>query len=263
MRLSLTLPQFEARMAERGWVVFEGALDAQLVARMAADLEASWDVCRAIQVKNGVANDADHTVHHLVGVRPSFLDYLQASEALDGYFDSYFGGKYILNSFGGAINTKGRTSYAQRIHRDIRSFSGDLPLLLNTLVMLDDFTPDNGATWMMTGSHRMAEKPADADFYAQAERALGPAGSVLVFNSNLWHAGGDNVTDAARRSVTPMYCRPFIKQQFDYPRVLGYEAAPKLTAHVRQVVGFNARVPANLDEWYQPPERRMYRGDQG
>jgi len=263
MKLSLTLPQFEVRMAERGWVVFEGALDAKLVARMGADLEASWDVCRAVQVKNGVANDADHTVHHLIGIRPSFLDYLEASEALDPYFESYFAGKYILNSFGGAINTRGRTSYAQRIHRDIRSFSGDLPLLLNTLVMLDDFTPDNGATWMMTGSHRMAEKPAEADFYAQAERALGPAGSVLVFNSNLWHAGGDNVTDAARRSVTPMYCRPFIKQQFDYPRALGYEAAPGLTPHVRQVVGFNARTPANLDEWYQPPERRMYRGDQG
>jgi hypothetical protein len=29
------------------------------------------------------------------------------------------------------------------------------------------------------------------------------------------------------------------------------------------VLGYNARVPATLDEWYQPPERRMYRSDQG
>jgi hypothetical protein len=263
MKLTLSLDQFNAVMAERGWVVFEAAVAPELISRMAADLEAAWDVCREIQVKNGVANDADRTVHHLIGIRDSFLDYVDASAALDAHFEAYFGGKYILNSFGGAINTQGRTSYAQRVHRDIRSYSGDMPLLLNTLVMLDDFTPQNGATYMLSGGHRMAEKPSDEDFYARAERAIGPAGSVLVFNSNLWHAGGDNTTDRPRRSVTPMYCRPFIKPQFDYPRVLGYEAGASLAPHVRQVVGFNARVPANLDEWYQPPERRMYRGDQG
>jgi ectoine hydroxylase-related dioxygenase (phytanoyl-CoA dioxygenase family) len=263
MKLALTLDQFNATMAERGWVVFEAAVGPELVARMTADLEAAWDVCRAIQEKNGVANDADRTVHHLIGIRPSFLDYLDESEALDPYYEAYFGGRYILNSFGGAINTQGRTSYAQRVHRDIRSFSGDMPLLLNTLVMLDAFTPENGATFMLSGSHKAAEKPSDEDFYARAERATGPAGSVLVFNSNVWHAGGNNTTDAVRRSVTPMYCRPFIKQQYDYPRVLGYDAGPTLKPHTRQVVGYNARVPANLDEWYQPPERRMYRGDQG
>jgi ectoine hydroxylase-related dioxygenase (phytanoyl-CoA dioxygenase family) len=263
MKLSLTLDQFNQQMAERGWVVFERAVDTDLVSRMAADLESAWDVCRAIQERNGVATDADRTVHHLIGIRESFLDYVDETEALDPYFQAYFGGRYILNSFGGAINTKGRTSYAQRVHRDIRSFSGDMPLLLNTLVMLDDFTPENGATYMLSGSHKAAERPSDEDFYARAERAVGPAGSVLVFNSNVWHAGGDNTTERTRRSVTPMYCRPFIKQQFDYPRVLGYDAGPQLTPHTRQVIGFNARVPASLDEWYQPPERRMYRGDQG
>lgn len=263
MNLSLDLDQFNGQMADRGWVVFEAAVGQDLVARMADDLEAAWRICRDVQEKNGVASDADHTVHHLIGLKASFLDYIDASEALNPYYEGYFGGRYILNSFGGAINTQGRTSYAQRIHRDIRSYSGDMPLLLNTLVMLDDFTADNGATYMLSGSHKAAEKPLDENFYARAERATGPAGSVLVFNSNLWHAGGNNMTDRARRSVTPMYCRPFIKQQFDYPRALGYDAGPSLTAHTRQVIGYNARVPATLDEWYQPPERRMYRGDQG
>lgn len=263
MKLNLSLDDFRSQMATRGWVVFDAAVGQDLIARMAEDLEAAWDVCRAIQVRNGVANDADRTVHHLIGIRPSFMDYVDESEALDPYFEAYFGGKYILNSFGGAINTRGRTSYAQRIHRDIRSYSGDMPLLLNTLVMLDAFTPENGATFMLGGSHKAAEKPSDEDFYAHAERAVGPAGSVLVFNSNVWHAGGDNTTDQTRRSVTPMYSRPFIKQQFDYPRVVGYDAGSSLSPYARQVIGFNARVPANLDEWYQPPEKRMYRGDQG
>jgi ectoine hydroxylase-related dioxygenase (phytanoyl-CoA dioxygenase family) len=60
-----------------------------------------------------------------------------------------------------------------------------------------------------------------------------------------------------------MFCKPFMKQQFDYPRAVGYDMADQLLPHTRQVLGYNARVPATLDEWYQPRERRMYRPDQG
>ncbi len=263
MKLSMTLDTYAREMDQRGWVVLPAAIDDVLVGRMIEDIQKAWVTCRAIMEKNGVANDAELTVHHLIGQQASFLDYLVDIEPLMPYLEHYFRGKFILNSFGGAINTKGRTSYAQRVHRDIRTYSGDMPLLLNTLVMLDAFTPHNGSTWMLSGSHRAAEKPSDEDFKRDAEQALGPAGSILIFNSNVWHAGGENQTDAPRRSVTPMYSRPFMKQQFDYPRALGYDRVHELEPHVRQVIGYNARVPATLDEWYQPPERRMYRGDQG
>jgi Phytanoyl-CoA dioxygenase (PhyH) len=263
MKIMLDIERYSERMRDQGWVVLESAIDTGLVARMLDDLDRAWRICREVQQRNGVANDADLTVHHLIGLGPSFLEFIDDMAPLMPYLEHYFQGKFILNSFGGAINTHGHTSYAQRVHRDIRSFSGDMPLLLNTLVMLDEFTADNGATYMMTGSHKFAEKPTDSQFRARADRALGPAGSILIFNSNLWHAGGDNVTDRPRRSVTPMFCKPFIKQQFDYPRAVGYEMADSLAAHTRQVLGYNSRVPATLDEWYQPRERRMYRPDQG
>ncbi|MGC3940414.1 phytanoyl-CoA dioxygenase family protein [Roseobacter sp. EG26] len=263
MKLSLTLDQYADQMRDRGWVILEEAVAPALVEKMANDIERAWDVCSAIMEKNGIATDADLTVHHLIGQRDSYLEFIDTMEPLMPYLEHYFEGKFILNSFGGAINTRARTSYAQRVHRDIRSYSGDMPLLLNTLVMLDDFTADNGATHMLSGSHKAEEKPADEVFYASSEQAIAPAGSILIFNSNVWHAGGDNRTDTARRSVTPMYCKPFIKQQFDYPRAMGYDMIDKLKPHTRQILGYNARVPATLEEWYQPPENRMYRGDQG
>ena len=263
MKLSLSLDSYAESMRERGWVIFERAIDDAFVERMLGDLERSWEHTREVMIRNGVFADAELTVHHLIGQGPSFLSFIDEMEPLMPYVEHYFEGKFILNSFGGAINTAGRTSYAQRVHRDIRSFSGDMPLLLNTLVMLDDFTPDNGSTYLLTGSHHDAEKPDDAYFYSHAERALGPAGSILVFNSNLWHSGGDNKTNRPRRSVTPMFCKPFMKQQFDYPRAVGYDMADQLLPHTRQVLGYNARVPATLDEWYQPRERRMYRPDLG
>lgn len=259
----MDLSTFEARMQQDGWVVFDSFVDEALVEKMRADMMRAYEICRGIQIKNGIAANTEGTLHHLIGLGDSWLGYLDRMQALMPHLESYFRGKFILNSFGGNILQRS-ASYASAVHRDIRTYSGDLPLLLNTLVMLDDFTEENGATYLMTGSHLdCPDKPSDQAFYARAGRAIGKAGSVLMFNSNLWHAAGVNTTPVARRSVTPMFCKPFIKQQCDYPRVVGYDRMDALTDHQRQILGYYARVPASLEEWYQPPERRMYRPGQG
>jgi hypothetical protein len=260
--LGMSMEQFDCLMQTRGWVIFESAIEADLISRMIEDMQRAYRQCRALQLRNGVSAHTEFTVHHLVGMGESFLEYLEIMP-IKPYLERYFGGNYVLNSFGGAINSARSRSYAHNIHRDIRSFSGEAPLLLNTLVMFDAFTEANGATYLMPGSHRLANRPREEDFYALAERAVGPPGSILLFNSNLWHAGGDNNTDQPRRSVTPMFSKPFIKPQFDYPRALGYDEAEQFSLALRQILGYNARIPASLDEWYQPPEKRMYRPDQG
>jgi len=112
-------------------------------------------------------------------------------------------------------------------------------------------------------SYASANRPSDQAFAARAEAATGRAGSLLVFDSNLWHAAGVNNTAAARRSVTPMFSRPLVKPQFDHPRALGYERMDTLSELQRQVLGYYSRIPATLEEWYQPPQRRMYRPGQG
>ena len=254
---------FRAAMSGPGFYIFENFVPYDLIAAMRRDLDQSWRTCAAIQRANLPDQDAELTVHHLVGQGDSFLEYLSLSEALNPYINDCFSGPYVLNSFGGAINSPGWTSYAHRIHRDVRTYSPSLRLLLNTLVMLDDFTEDNGATWLLPGGQKLESAPSEEEFYRLAQRAVAPAGSVLIFDSNLWHAGGNNKTSSPRRSVTPMYCRPFVKPQFDYPRVLGLDRAVQFSDHLKQVIGYNARIPATLDEWYQPPEKRAYRRDQG
>ena len=256
------MDEFDTLMKTRGWVIFEAEVSQGLIDRMIDDIHKAYKVCRDSQIRNGIATQTEFTVHHLIGLGDSYLEYLEAMP-IKPYIERYFGGKYILNSFGGAINSARSRSYAHNIHRDIRAFSGDMPLLLNTLVMFDDFTEDNGATYLMPGGHYLAQKPDEKAFFSTAKRALGPAGSILMFNSNLWHAGGDNQTDKPRRSVTPMFSKPFFKPQFDHPRALGYDKADSFSPELRQILGYNSRIPATLDEWYQPPEKRMYRPDQG
>lgn len=246
----------------QGWGLVPGVVDAELRGRLIAQLEQAREHQRAIQLANGVGEGTDGTVHHLPLAGGAFLELIDRG-LLPGVLDGFFGGPYIINTYGGVLNLPSNLSYVGRIHRDLRTFSGDLRLMAQWLVMLDDFTEENGATYLLSGSHRSPNPPDEQTFFAAASRAVGPAGSIVVFNSNLWHAAGVNRSTGPRRALTIAFTRPFIKQQLDYPRALGYERAGTLSARQRQLLGYNARVPASLDEWYQPPEQRLYRRDQG
>lgn len=263
MQNAISVDDFTKKMNRDGWIVFPSVIDQLLIDRLNTDLDNAYKVCRSIQVKNGLVENTDGSVHHLVGLGDAFLELLERKPLFE-YIRSFFVGQnFILNSYGGVINTPNANTYANKVHRDIRTFSGDLPFMINMLVMLDDFTLENGATHLATGSHLSDPKPSDEEFYATSDRAVGKAGSILLFNSNLWHATGYNKTQKVRRCLTPTFTRPFIKQGCDYPRVLGYAYGEKLSDDMKQILGYNARVPASLDEWYQPPEKRMYKPGQG
>lgn len=249
-------------LESQGWVLVPGVVDAELRSRLIDQLEQAREHQRAIQVANGVGEGTDGTVHHLPLAGASFLELIDRG-LLPGVLEGFFGGPYIINTYGGVLNLPSNLSYVGRIHRDLRSFSGELRLMAQWLVMLDDFTEENGATYLLSGSHRSPHPPEEKAFFAAATRAVGPAGSIVVFNSNLWHAAGINRSTGPRRALTIAFTRPFIKQQLDYPRALGYERADSLSLRLRQLLGYNARVPASLDEWYQPLERRLYKRDQG
>jgi ectoine hydroxylase-related dioxygenase (phytanoyl-CoA dioxygenase family) len=131
------------------------------------------------------------------------------------------------------------------------------------LVMVDAFTLANGATHVLSGSHLSAERPDAEMFWAQSERLTGPAGSIVLFDSNLWHAAGRNATDRARCALTLSFSRGFVKQQMDYPRFLGEAYGARVSPALRQLLGYEAMTPMSYDEFYRPRERRLYKADQG
>jgi len=259
--MSATVESLE-RLERDGWVLVERVIPRDLLDRLRDDMEAAYVAQREMQIRNGVGDSSNGTVHHLPIAGGSFLEFLERRFCGE-LLDAFFGGPFILNTFGGVLNLPDDLSYVGRVHRDLRSFSGTLPLMAQLLVLLVDFTEENGATYILGGSHHMPQQPGDDVFFRDAIRAVAPAGSVVVFNSNLWHAAGPNRSRGSRRALTLAFTKPFVKQQLDYPRALGDEFGASLSPVLRQVLGYNARVPASLDEWYQPPERRLYQKSQG
>jgi len=246
---------------EKGWVILENIVERELIEELNLNIDKAYEVCRSIQINNGIEANTDGTVHHLLAFKGCFLDFLSKSYCHD-ILSKYFESPYILNTYGGVINLPQKASYVANIHRDIRTFY-NIPMMMNMLVMLDDFTLENGATYLLSGSHLKNDKPESEEFYSKADRATGKAGSILLFDSLLWHAAGLNTTNKARRALTLAFTRPFQKQQLDYPRLLGYEMMDSFDENLKQVLGYNSRVPTSLNEWYQPPNKRYYKPGQG
>jgi len=246
-----------------GFAAFSGIVPEELLRRVRIDVPKREEICRQWQKKNGVESGTEGAAHHIVGGGDSLEEFLSALY-LDEYIKSYFEGEYILNSFGALNNlpySEDTYAHGQRFHRDVRTFSPNFRLMLNMIVMVHDFSVHNGATKLIPGSHRIEARPSDEYLEANAVRAVGSAGTIILFNSNLWHSAAPNTTNMPRMALTLTFTRPFFKQQMDYPRMLG-EDFPK-NERMRQVLGYNSRIPCSYDEWYQPPERRMYKPGQG
>jgi len=257
-----TISTFDEVIDNYGWIAYENAVDIPFIDEIADSLAASYEMRRKIQVKNGIAAVMNGTLHHLVEKDTFTLKFLEKKYCA-AQIRHFLQGNYILNSLGAVINLKGDMPYVQNIHRDIRSFTGDYKVMIQMMVILDDFTLENGATYFLSGSHKQEERPTDEYFYKNADRAVVKKGSIILFDSNVWHATGKNNTDEKRRTLTMAFTRPFFKPQLDYPRSLGYEFGESLGEDLRQVLGYNARVPENLNEYYQPVEKRMYQPGQG
>jgi hypothetical protein len=257
-----TLNNFKTYIRDYGWIVYKNAVEPDFIERINNDLESGYKYRRSIQEKNGISENMDGTLHHLLDRNNFSIPFLEKMYCHDEI--TYFlGGNYILGGINAVIRGKDESTYVSNLHRDVRTYMSDAKLLIQMIVTLDDFTDQNGATYFLSGSHKTSLKPDETFFYHDAERAIVPKGSIILFDSNIWHAAGINYTSEPRRALTLGYNRPFFKQQMDYSRFLGYDFVAGLSPELKQVIGYNARIPANLDEYYQPPHLRMYQRDQG
>ena len=111
----------------------------------------------------------------------------------------------------------------------------------NSIWLLTDFTDENGATRVVPGSHRSGQLPREAmedptvDHPGQVQ-LLGPAGTVVVFNSHLWHGGTLNRSDSRRAALHCYYCHRDEKQQTDQRKWLSPETVRRLSPEARAVV---------------------------
>lgn len=150
-----------------------------------------------------------------------------------------------------------------RFHPDFRRVLGGYMASVNLMFAIDPFTAENGATLVVRGSHNAEAQPSEEYMASNGIPVTCDAGSVLVFDSTLWHAAGANTSGRDRLAINHQFTRSWIKQQFDYVRALGDEVVTAQPPRTQQLLGWYTRVVTSLDEYYRPPEQRLYRAGQG
>jgi ectoine hydroxylase-related dioxygenase (phytanoyl-CoA dioxygenase family) len=111
----------------------------------------------------------------------------------------------------------------------------------NSIWLLDDFTADNGATRVVPGSHLSGKSPGDVmadtrDSWPGEVLLLAPAGTVVVFNSHLWHGGTLNHSSRPRRALHAYFTRRGHDQQLDQRKYVRPETLARLGAAARFIL---------------------------
>lgn len=153
--------------------------------------------------------------------------------------------------------------FQRRFHQDFPRVLNGYLMSINTFLAIDEFTVENGGTLVVAGTHQKDEQPPQEYLEESAVPIECPPGSMVVFDSTLWHAAGENVSGTDRLAVNQQFTRSYLKQQIDYVRALGDECVMAQTPRTQQLLGWYTRVVASLDEYYRPAEERLYRSGQG
>jgi hypothetical protein len=177
-----------------------------------------------------------------------FLD-VAANERVLRLVETLVRNKFVLNQQNGLINPPNAAKYNQGAwHRDLpyQHFVSSRPLAINALYCVDDFTAQNGATFVVPASHRHELCPSDEFIEKHAVQVSAPAGAFIVLDCMVFHRGGVNRTPVARRGVNHVYTCAFIRQQIDIPSVLGSKPArPELS----ELLGYRYRLPRGVAEF--------------
>jgi ectoine hydroxylase-related dioxygenase (phytanoyl-CoA dioxygenase family) len=258
----VNVEQVVASVRADGFTVVEGVLDADLQARVR---EAMYRVQRAIVAELG----AERLSNELGALRipmkfdDVFFRLLELPEVL-AVLDATLGRGAILQRQTGLIlpslpPAETPSIPQNSLHMDFKHVLGGTLMAVNTLFAMDEFTGDNGGTVVVPRSHQADPAPTREELSRAAISVECPAGSMLVFDSTLWHASGRNVSGRDRLAVNQQFAPPYIKPQFDYVRALGDEKVLAQAPRTQQLLGWYARVVTSLEEYYRPPAERLYR----
>ena len=154
-------------------------------------------------------------------------------------------GKFILNQQNGVINPP-QTTYNQGAwHRDLpyQHFVSTTPLAINALYCVDDFTCENGATFVLPASHKSEAFPSQHYIKKNALQVEAKAGTFIVLDCMVYHSGGYNKTDQERRAVNHLYNIPYFKQQINLPTNM---TNPQISTEDKEILGFNTQEPHSI-----------------
>lgn len=255
-------------LRREGYGIVEGVLDepfihATRVAMYRTQREILRDVGRDRLARAGEMG----VLRLMLKYDPHFFAFLEIPELL-AVVDSAVSETAIMHLQNGFIlpslaKAETPTIFQNTFHQDFPRVLNGYPASVNIMFAIDEFSEETGATFAVPGTHQKIPPPEPVYLRANSIPIVCPAGSMVVFDSTLWHAAGANTSGKDRLAINHQFTRSYIKQQIDYVRALGDDVILSQRPRTQQLLGWYTRVVTSLDEYYRPETQRLYRKGQG
>jgi ectoine hydroxylase-related dioxygenase (phytanoyl-CoA dioxygenase family) len=263
-----SLPVVLEALRHQGFAVVPGVLDADFLSETRERLYAvQSQICRDVGTDRLERAGELGVLRLMMKYDAHFLQFLEIPEML-AVIDAtvsptailHLQNGFILPSFPRGTNP---TVFQNQFHMDFPRVLEGYVASINVMFAIDAFTAENGGTIVVPGTQQRSPAPSQ-DYLKQAGVPVEcPEGSMVIFDSTLWHAAGRNVSGSDRLAINHQFTRSWIKQQIDYVRALGDDVVQALPARTQQLLGWYTRVVTSLDEYYRPESERLYRRGQG
>ena len=250
------LPTLLQRLQSDGYLILPSLLPAARV-RAIREALAPW-----LQGDKPGRNDFEgfrsERVYALLAKSPVFAE-LVAHELVLAVCDAVLGPNFMLSACL-AINTDpGET--VQPLHFDDSFYRVPRPRPpygVSAFWTIDDFTPDNGPTEIIPGSHLWGDDSpvgtalqtvfaqggvSDPENHPDLQPVIMPAGSLMLAMGTLWHRGGANRSAASRLLITPQYCVAWGRQMESMLLAVPPAIVAAYPERVQQLLGYNIHPP--------------------
>jgi ectoine hydroxylase-related dioxygenase (phytanoyl-CoA dioxygenase family) len=235
--------QERQRLDRDGYVLLEDAMGPELLRELRAAIHAQFDREGEGAGREFKTEANAQRLANLVNKGEVFRRAILLPRVIDGV-RHVLGADAKLSSLN-ARSADPHSDEGQPLHVDMAALPDERGYwVCNTVWLLDDFTPDNGATRVVPGSHRWGRRPQDVLADPMAPHpdevlVLGRAGSIAVMNAHTWHGGTANRTDRPRLAMHAFYCRRDKPQQQYQKQLLDPEVQAGLTPELRALLAID------------------------
>ena len=228
-----------SELRTHGYSIIRNAFSAET----AAALKASLDATAATLGINGAASRFEGyrtvRIYNLLAHSEAYWS-IPLHPVVLGVAEQFLDPECLLSSIS-AISLGGG-EVEQPLHCDTQQIPlprPHAPIAMNAMWAISDFTEANGATRIIPGSHlRDTTPPYGATGIATVPAEM-PAGSIMLFDSALWHAGGANQTNALRYAISNYYCVGWMRQQENQQLGIAQAVAAKMPLRLQQLLGYS------------------------
>ena len=255
-----------AAISEQGFAVVPDLVSAGDIGVMRRALAPYLDAL--LLGRNDFEGHRTQRVYSLVGVAPIFAKLVEHPRVL-AICEAFLEPNYLLTASQAIQILPGETP--QPFHTDDTFYRIARPreaVSVSTIVALDAFTRENGATQVVPGSHRWGDADVDGlldridiETVPDAERIPKPAGplpdrlrgsvedvvmppgAAIVFLGTLVHRGGENRSDRPRLALSNQYCQPWARTQENYFLSIPHERVREMSPLVQALLGYSIHPP--------------------